>query len=328
MIDDLRNSFENKFEAELMAQCSQIEPRLMEMVRYHFGWHDEQAQRGKRLRPLILLLATSALGCPIDRGLNPAIALETFHNFTLVHDDIQDKGELRQGRLAMWKRYGMEQAINTGDFMAYLAFKILNQPNPEISAELHLNLSHSFVSAGMDVMRGQHLDMLFEKETHIELEEYLTMIKYKTARLFSLAFEIAGLLNGVSKEKINILRAIGTEIGIAFQIQDDYLGIWGDSHLTGKSTSTDIKTRKKTYPLILGQYTIPEIQECFTDTTPLDDLSVQKMTSALSDAKVDQKTINLALSYKKNALSHFETIFTKESEAKKGLRDILDKMIK
>jgi len=328
LIDELRNSFESKFEAEIMTQCSQIEPELKEMVRYHFGWHDEQAQRGKRLRPLILLLATAALGSPIERGLNSAIALETFHNFTLVHDDIQDKGEYRQGRLAMWKRYGMEQAINTGDFMAYLAFKILNHHDLEISPELHLNLSRTFVSAGMDVMRGQHLDMLFEKESYVELEAYLMMIKFKTARLFSLAFELAGLLNGVSEETVAYLRAIGVEIGVAFQIQDDYLGIWGDSQLTGKSTSTDIMTKKKTYPLIFGNNTIPGIQELMKKAAPLDDLSVQEITSVLTAAKINDKTLTLAKTYKENALSMFEKTFTKKSEAKTTLRVILDKMIK
>lgn len=327
MINQLRIRFEDELETKMMVQAGQSEPGLTEMIRYHFGWHADGEQRGKRLRPVIHLLSTIALGAPLESAFNSAVALEIFHNFTLVHDDIQDKGDYRQGRLAMWKHYGIEQAINTGDFMAYAAFAILNQPSQYVDDEQRFKLNHAFTVAGLDVMRGQHLDMLYEKMEMVEISNYLEMIRYKTSRLFSLAFEMAGILNHATDQKIDKLRAIGMNIGMAFQIQDDYLGIWGDSQKTGKSTSTDILTKKKTFPLLLAINSMPSVRQKWEQNAPLDDASVKTITRWLTDEQINEKTLEEAKKYKQLALVDFSKVFVEKSQPKDELFALLDKMI-
>ncbi len=327
MISHLKQKFEERLEREVMRQCGDAEPLLSEMVRYHFGWHAEGEQRGKRLRPMILLLASMALGQPAETGLNAAVALETFHNFTLVHDDIQDKGDFRQGRPAMWRRYSIEQAINTGDFMAYAAQSIMNFAETNLQDGQVRALIKAFTDAGMDVMRGQHLDMLYERQDVVSLEQYLGMIHFKTARLFSVALEMAGILNHVSAEDMLNLRAIGTNIGLAFQIQDDFLGIWGDPKKTGKSVSTDILTKKKTYPILSGLSESDEMNKIWTQDAPLNAESVDKVVEILTRLEIDQKTRQIAQGYKAKALEGFNLVFTHPCEEKQALLDILNQMI-
>lgn len=327
MISHLKQKFEERLEREVMRQCGDAEPLLSEMVRYHFGWHAEGEQRGKRLRPMILLLASMALGQPAETGLNAAVALETFHNFTLVHDDIQDKGDFRQCRPAMWRRYSIEQAINTGDFMAYAAQSIMNFAETNLQDGQVRALIKAFTDAGMDVMRGQHLDMLYERQDVVSLEQYLGMIHFKTARLFSVALEMAGILNHVSAEDMLNLRAIGTNIGLAFQIQDDFLGIWGDPKKTGKSVSTDILTKKKTYPILSGLSESDEMNKIWTQDAPLNAESVDKVVEILTRLEIDQKTRQIAQGYKAKALEGFNLVFTHPCEEKQALLDILNQMI-
>ena len=327
MLNQLKERFEQQLEHLVLQQCGNNEPLLKEMVSYHFGWHAQGQQRGKRLRPLILLLATMALGQSFEVGLNTAIALETFHNFTLVHDDIQDKGDYRQGRPALWKRYGMEQAINTGDFMAYTAQSILCQSNSDLRDKQTQMIQQAFTDAGLDVMRGQHLDMLYENQESVSVEQYLAMINFKTARLFSVAFEMAGILNNISEEKVFHLCEIGSNIGLAFQIQDDYLGIWGDPQKIGKSISTDILTKKKTYPILCGLSESTEMNIIWTQEAPLSHDSIAKVVKILTLLEIDQKTQQLAKAYQSKAVEAFKLIFTEETDARQMLFSILDGMI-
>ena len=327
MLNRLKERFEQQLEHLVLQQCGNNEPLLKEMVSYHFGWHAQGQQRGKRLRPLILLLATMALGQSFEVGLNTAIALETFHNFTLVHDDIQDKGDYRQGRPALWKRYGMEQAINTGDFMAYTAQSILCQSNSDLRDKQAPMIQQAFTDAGLDVMRGQHLDMLYENQESVSVEQYLAMINFKTARLFSVAFEMAGILNNISEEKVFHLCEIGSNIGLAFQIQDDYLGIWGDPQKIGKSISTDILTKKKTYPILSGLSESTEMNIIWTQEAPLSHDSIAKVVKILTLLEIDQKTQQLAKAYQSKAVEAIKLIFTEETDARQMLFSLLDGMI-
>ncbi len=327
MISQLKNSFEKQLEIKLMAQCGDHEPLLREMIQYHFGWYCKDCQRGKRLRPLIHLLSTVALGADYSKALSSAIALEVFHNFTLVHDDIQDKGEMRQGRPAMWKKYGVEQTINTGDFLAYTAQAILARPTGFITDIQRIYLLQSFTEAGLDVMRGQHLDMLYENQPSVTVEDYLRMINFKTSRLFSLAFEMAGIINHVDNDIAAKLRAIGTNIGLAFQIQDDYLGIWGDPLKTGKSIGTDIITKKKTYPLLLGLTISNRIRELWLIDPQENPQVTMEITSLLTQLKIDLKTRKTANRYKLKALEDFECVFTKKSAERDYLYQLMNTMI-
>lgn len=226
------------------------------MLYYHLGWIDEGQPTlvaGKRTRPTLTLLCAAASGGDWQNALPFAACVELIHNFSLVHDDIQDDSPLRRGRSTVWKLWGAPQAINAGDALfnyAHLALNRARQRNLESSIILDaFQLIHV---ACYQLTLGQHYDMSFEKRESVTVDEYLKMIEGKTASLIATSTELGALAGSASPDKRKSYREFGHHLGLAFQIRDDILGIWGDAALTGKSAATDITTRKKTLPVLYG----------------------------------------------------------------------------
>ncbi len=246
-------------EAELQRQVARLDqPRTQpfhEMLTYHMGWSGEGAgpeATGKRIRPLMVLLATAACGGDWKSALPAAAAVELVHNFSLVHDDIQDNSDKRRGRSTVWVKWGMPMAINAGDAL----FVISNQAIIDLA---HKHPADQVVRAAgilhdtcLDLTRGQYLDMSYEGRKDLGIEDYWPMISGKTAALLAACTSIGAVLAGSDDYTIEAYRSFGHALGLAFQVQDDILGIWGDEALTGKSAASDLVEGKNSLPVLVG----------------------------------------------------------------------------
>lgn len=199
---------------------------------------------GKRLRPMMTLMAAEGFGVSQEDAMSAAVSVEVFHNFTLVHDDIMDDAKLRRGKVTVHEKYGTDKAIVTGDAMLPHAVGLLIDGNHEKAADL-LNC---FNKMGKEVMEGQQYDMEFEERDAVEVEEYMEMIKLKTSVLFGAACEIGAIIGGGDENDRRGLYDFGLYSGLAFQIMDDYLDTFGDENF-GKRIGGDILLNKKTFLL-------------------------------------------------------------------------------
>ncbi len=233
---------------------------LYSLVRYHLGWVDELAQpiaapRGKGLRASLLLLVVEALGGDAITCAPLAAAVELLHNFSLLHDDIEDGSLTRRHRPTVWSLWGAPRGINAGDSLHALAhMALLNCPLRHTAPKRFIEVLDHFEQATLQLCEGQHLDMRFEDQpiTHVSVDVYLRMIEGKSASLIAAAAWIGARAAGADKRRVEAAYACGYRLGMAFQMQDDILGIWGDEAVTGKSASTDITSRKKTLPILLA----------------------------------------------------------------------------
>jgi geranylgeranyl diphosphate synthase type I len=246
-------------EAEMRAVLANAEAPLVAhygMMHYHLGWADAAFQpqvlpSGKRLRPIFCLLACQESGGDPAAALPAAAAIEILHNFSLIHDDIEDGDELRRHRPTVWKLWGAPQAINAGDGMFALAFAAMQRLSGRgVPAQVTLDSLHLFTRTCVALTEGQHLDMAFERRDTVTVAEYLRMIRGKTAALVGASVAIGGLVGSLPLERGASLIRFGEAVGLAFQIQDDILGIWGDPAVTGKAAGNDLLRRKKSLPLL------------------------------------------------------------------------------
>ncbi|MBV7327872.1 polyprenyl synthetase family protein [Chloroflexi bacterium TSY] len=226
------------------------------MMHYHMGWTDaefqpQQLPKGKRIRPILCLLACAEVGGDPSNALPAAVAIELLHNFSLMHDDIEDGDEMRRHRATAWTIWGVSQAINTGDAMFALSFATLQQLQGRgVSAKTTLRALDIFTRTCLMLTEGQHLDMHFEKREQVQIGEYMRMIEGKTAALIGASIAIGALIGGATPQQEQALQHFGQALGLEFQIQDDILGIWGDSSVTGKASGNDILRKKQSLPLL------------------------------------------------------------------------------
>ena len=199
---------------------------------------------GKRIRPLLMLMGYNLYKDNVDSILNNALALETYHNFTLLHDDLMDKSDMRRGHLTVHKKWNENTAILSGDTMLIMAYQLFNQGirNEEAWA--------AFIDATLGVCEGQQYDIDFETRNDVSEAEYMEMIRLKTSLLLGYALKIGAILGGADKEDQQNLYAFGEKIGLAFQLQDDWLDVYGDPKKFQKKLGGDIVDNKKTFMLI------------------------------------------------------------------------------
>ncbi|GAB4541072.1 MAG: polyprenyl synthetase family protein [Anaerolineales bacterium] len=246
-------------EDELQKQVARLnEPRtrpFYEMLTYHMGWTGEGAGKqamGKRIRPLMTLLAAASRGADWRNSAPAAAAIELVHNFSLIHDDVQDDSERRRGRLTVWKIWGAPMAINAGDALFVLAQQAMTDLKKSYSAKVTLRAASILHDVCLDLTRGQYLDMSYEQRSDLAAEDYYPMIGGKTSALLSACTQIGAALGGATAAQQEAYRLFGYHLGMAFQIQDDVLGIWGDEALTGKSAVSDLVEGKNSLPIIYG----------------------------------------------------------------------------
>ena len=228
------------------------------ILRYHLGWVDREgrpapsaAAQGKALRPTLCMFACEALNPDCDRAMPAAAALELIHNFSLLHDDIQDQDRERRHRPTAWSVWGVPKALVAGDALQSAGdLALLRAGGPGVSPEVSLQVSALLTGSYMEMIEGQCLDLEFEARTDITAAEYLRMIAYKTGALIRCGLEAGALLADGDAASVYAFARFGDGLGQAFQIRDDYLGVWGDEATLGKATGNDIRRRKKSYPVV------------------------------------------------------------------------------
>jgi geranylgeranyl diphosphate synthase, type I len=266
-------------ETELQKQVARLDqPHTAvyhEMLTYHMGWTGEGAgpeATGKRIRPLMVLLCAAATGgldtatpldqpldtaAPLDqpdwkKALPAAAAVELVHNFSLAHDDIQDNSDMRRGRPTLWTKWGVPLSINAGDGLFVLSNLAVSDIGEDYPAETALRAARVLHETCLDLTRGQYMDISYEDRLDLSEDDYWPMISGKTAALLAGCCQIGAILGGAGPATEAAYHDFGLALGLAFQVQDDILGIWGDEALTGKSAASDLLEGKKSLPVLYG----------------------------------------------------------------------------
>jgi geranylgeranyl diphosphate synthase type I len=259
------------------------------MLFYHFGYGDYgPAKRGKRLRPRLLLCVAEAEGGSLENALDAAAAIEILHNYSLVHDDIEDNDELRRGRRTVWAVYGIPQALNAGDALCAISFLALTNSVARHTGARVLQMVRALHEAHATMCDGQSMDLAYERAPQVDLPAYNRMIGAKTAALFGASSQLGALCAPCDEDAVLRYRELGRAFGMAFQIRDDVLGIWGTLDATGKVSGNDIARRKWTFPVVwsLAQPPSPardRIASAYARGETLDGTTVASVIDALDE---------------------------------------------
>lgn len=282
---------------------------------------------GKRVRPQILLVACGLYSDTIDNALPMAGAVEVFHNFTLLHDDIMDNAEVRRGKSTVHKKWGHNTAILSGDAMVIYAYSLMEK----LPAELLPRLLGEFNKMAMEVCEGQQYDMDFEKREDVTLDEYKEMIKLKTAVIFGAAAKMGGIIGGAPAEELDILYRFGLELGLAFQVQDDYLDTYGTPDVLGKSIGGDIIEGKKTFLTITalneaGGATARAMLSTFKDDSLPEQQKINRIRTIYDSLDIPEVTREVIKGHLNNASSLLDRLSVSEDKKTtfRGMIETLD----
>jgi geranylgeranyl diphosphate synthase type II len=268
---------------------------LYEPIRYLM------ALGGKRMRPVLSLLAYSLFKNDWQNAIRPSLSIEIFHNFTLMHDDIMDKAPLRRGRQTVHEKWNENIAILSGDVMLVKAYDYLNDAKNISLADFQYILNR-FNKTASEVCEGQQFDMNFESREHVDLDEYIEMIRLKTSVLVGFSMELGALLAGASKEMATQLYQIGELVGLGFQLKDDLLDVYGDPIKFGKQVGGDILANKKTYLLINALEKVEgkqavELQYWLTHSQPDPKEKVAAITQIYDSLSINHQTSSAIQTY-------------------------------
>ncbi len=274
---------------------------------------------GKRIRPVLCLMGNELFDEINSDAWTVATAIELFHNFTLIHDDIMDKAPLRRGMPSMHEKYGENTALLAGDVMLVTAYNYLNS----ISGKYVFSISKLFNRTAREVCEGQQLDMDFEKSDDVDLDAYLRMISLKTSALLAGSLTMGSILGGAGERNQQLLYEFGRKLGIAFQVQDDYLDAFGDPGKFGKQVGGDIRANKKTFLLIhVLQTASPasrkELQKLMKEDG---EEKVEKVLTIFRECKADDWALELKNKYLDEAFAHLEDIAVL-SRRKENLKEV------
>lgn len=279
---------------------------------------------GKRIRPVLTLMAADAFGDKAKEAVKPALGLETFHNFTLLHDDVMDKSEKRRGRLTVHKKYNENTAILSGDTMLTVATQFVC----DVPDNLLKNIVDTFNSMAIKVYEGQQLDIDFETQAQIDLNDYLEMIENKTGALLGACAKIGALIGGASEKDADKMQEFGKMTGLAFQIQDDWLDTFGDATTFGKNIGGDINNAKKTYLYVAALQHDSQTASALKDAykIPAGDLRVKAVTRLYEKLGIGDSA--------KKAVNHYSSLALKAlnstslpDDKKEVFRKLAEKLI-
>ena len=333
-LETLSADFLPAIEAEMrgVLRADSLADPFYGMIHYHMGWADEAlhpagGNSGKRIRPILCLLACAAAGGDWRQAVPAAAAVEIVHNFSLVHDDIEDNSATRRGRATVWTLWGQPQAINTGDAMFALAHLALARlSDRSVAPATVVRALRRFDETCVALTGGQYADMRFETQAEVAVDEYVRMITGKTAVLVALCAELGALVAGADDSRVAHFANFGLNLGLAFQAQDDLLGIWGDEQLIGKSVSTDITTRKKTLPVLYALAHSTPLRDLYAGTDD-GDTFVARVVPLLEAAGARDYTAERAAHYTNEALSSL-ALAQPEGPAAAALLQLTDKLLR
>lgn len=248
--------YQKQLEKALKSTLLGTSPSILRMLQYHMGWSDRFGNSvnnpsGKAIRPSLCLFTCYAVGGNSEKALNAAVALELIHNFSLIHDDIQDEDIERHHRPTVWFEWGKSKALLAGNVMRLLGEEaVLRSKPPKMAVQDRLACISILTESYLEMIEGQYLDVSFELRQDVTPAEYLGMVNKKTGALMGASMHLGAMLGTTDMSKITSLRNVGQELGLAFQCRDDFLGIWGETSKTGKAVGSDIKRKKKSLPVV------------------------------------------------------------------------------
>ena len=287
------------------------------------------AAGGKRVRPVLTLMACNLFSDDIGDALTPAIALEVFHNFTLMHDDVMDRADVRRNRPTVHKRWNESTAILSGDAMMILAYRyICSAPSGIVSALLDI-----FTRTALEVCEGQQYDMDFEQRTDVTIDEYLQMIRLKTAVLLAACLKIGAICGGANAANAESLYHFGISLGLAFQIQDDWLDVYADPDVFGKAIGGDIMSGKKTFLLLTAcekadGKTRNELNELLANIEISADEKVSRVKAIYDRLEVSDRAQEIMDNYRQQAMSHLREVVVPNESRKAILENFTVKLFK
>ena len=280
---------------------------------------------GKRIRPVLCLMGNELFDEIKEDAWHVGTAIELFHNFTLIHDDIMDKAPLRRGMETVHTKYGENTALLAGDVMLVTAYEELNK----ISIEHLQSILRLFNRTAKEVCEGQQMDMDFEKMDNVSLDAYLKMIELKTSVALAASLQTGAILGAAGERNQHLLYDFGKKLGIAFQVQDDYLDAFGDPEKFGKQVGGDILANKKTFLLLHALETATTSQQkelrSLLNSTPAD--KIEKVLQIFHDCKVDEWALQLKNKYLDEAFAHLEDIAVL-SKRKEPLKELAQFLVK
>ncbi|WP_019948753.1 polyprenyl synthetase family protein [Hymenobacter aerophilus] len=284
---------------------------LYEPIRYIMGLG------GKRIRPVLTLMGAHLFTDELEAVVKPALATEVFHNFTLLHDDLMDQAPLRRGQPTVHEKWNPNVAILSGDVMLVRAYELLF----DVPAPLLAPLLRRFSQTAAEVCEGQQWDMEFETRTDISIAQYLDMIRLKTAVLLGFALELGARLGGASEADADHLRQFGVDIGLAFQLRDDLLDVYGDAATFGKRVGGDILSDKKTFLLLTAQAQASPAQQAVLAQhigQPVADkeAKIAAVRAIYDELEIRPQTEALINDYFVDALQHLERVAAPETRKK------------
>lgn len=283
---------------------------------------------GKRIRPVLLLLAYDLYQKQYEDAFPVAIAIEMFHNFTLLHDDIMDNADLRRNYKTVHLKYTNETAILSGDAMSILSYEYLTQCKSPNYREIFDLYTHT----ALQICEGQQYDMDFESRNDVTVQEYLKMIGLKTAILLAASLKLGALIGNASKEDAQLLFDFGYNLGMAFQLQDDQLDTFGDTTSFGKNIGGDIVANKKTFLLLKAielakGETLKELHKLLSETNFNKNEKIQKVRNIYNDLGVVKLSQQQMDEYYQNAIDSLEKVQV-ENEKKEGLREVAKNLMR
>ena len=281
----------------------------------------------KRVRPLLTIISSSLYNNDNEYSLPAAISNEIFHNFTLVHDDVMDSSLIRRGKDTVHVKWNLNQAILSGDVMQILAYKCLES----YDSDTQKKLIEAFNDTAIKVCEGQQLDLEFESQNNLKFDDYIQMINYKTAVLLASSLKMGGIINNATETDLKSLYQIGLNMGTAFQIQDDYLDLFGDQNIIGKKIGGDIIKNKKTvmYHLYKENSSIEDsniLDEIYNDSNIQNDQKVSNIKKLFEENEIDLKTRELVKKYTSKTDEYINALMIDTSK-KQYLIDISNKLL-
>ena len=258
---------------------------------------------GKRVRPVLALMACSSFDSNPNLALKAALSIELFHNFTLIHDDIMDSANTRRGKETVHKKWGINSGVLSGDVMLIMAYQLLEN----YDSKTYLELNKLLNKTAKQVCEGQQMDMDFELKSNVEFEEYIKMIEFKTAVLLGCSLKMGAIIADASKEDQEFIYQYGINLGLAFQFQDDYLDTFGQQNKVGKKIGGDILENKKTVLFHMAiansnKFQKEKILELYSSKENSSEDKINKITSLFIETKADKSSLELVDQYTQKAI--------------------------